>query len=206
MITKVIAAAARDALELAKEDGFFEENAGARKARVKSAFPEYPNSLQTYLSEISAAHFAKDMESMLPLLAAGSVMAYGRKAAQHRFLKACAESLKELWVSGEISEKTYFGRVLSVLLQDRGATRMGRVAEREVQQFVELVLHEDSPQIQVAESLDSTPYGRLQELYGGIPSFQIRRQLLGGSRLFVKGKLIDASWRARVQTFLSALK
>lgn len=207
MITSIIAGVAKDLLSLADGGSFFEETEKVREARVEKVLTAvYPKSLRAYVTTVSASRFADDIQRALPLFATGSIMTYGWEARRNGFLKACAQALKEVWVSGEVVKGTEFGGAIAEGLKHRGVTRAARVAERELQQFIELVLKEDSPQVQIAIASEDLPYEKLQEWYGGIPSFRVNTQLLGGSRLFMKGKLIDTSWHAKVQSFLSALK
>lgn len=207
MITQVIAAAARDVLDIVDGGSFFEETEKTRTSRVdRQLGKSYPQSLREYTSSVSGSQFVTDFQSLLPMFATGSVIAYGRKASKHRFLKATALALKEMWASGDVPENTNLGNALKGWLAEGNDMHVGRIMTREAQHFVELVLQEDSPHIQIAETLQKSVTAHFQKLYGGLPSFLVSRQLLGGSRLFVKGKIIDASWRAKVQRFLSALR
>lgn len=207
MITEIVQSAVRDLIGIAADESFFDDTDAARGSRVQRQLGKgYPESLRIYLSSHSAKQFAADIESLLPVLSGGSVMAMGREAANHRLVKACAEAVQETWISGSSEAGTYYGDYFAEVLAERGDAQRARILERELQEFLELVLGKDSPIVQLADNIDKDVYGKFHELYGGIPSFSIRRQLLGGSRLFVKGKLVDNSWRAKVQTFLSALR
>lgn len=207
MITAIVQSAVRDLIGIASDESFFDETEAARGSRATRQLGKaYPESLCSYLSSVSAKQFAEDIESLLPILSGGSVMAMGREAAKHRLIKACAEAVQESWISGSAEAGTYYGDYFTEVLAERGDAQRARILERELQEFLELALGKDSPIIQLADNLDTDAYKKFHELYGGIPSFSIRRQLLGGSRLFVKGKLVDNSWRAKVQTFLSALR
>ena len=198
MVTQMIQAMTLDVLQAVKESDLFSLDRKGRAKALKTYLPDYPAPLTDYLISAKEGPFVADMEGLLPILGSTSVIAEAQQMRKDgngffdavlRSLSACRDMRgKETALAQQIA----WFKAASGMYQ--------RVFDRELQLLLLTATGEDSPIAQIAMDaevdLTSLP---------GVPSVQVQRSLLGGSRVFHNGTLNDQSWRARLTKILSAV-
>jgi hypothetical protein len=202
-----------DALLVAKDEKFFMEATGTRTRNIHKVLGEsYPDAFVAYLKEVQTKHFVADIEQLLPIISRTSIFSETNRLKNNGLVKAFVEVMMQEWYAfahqSKIDKTTYLGKAVEELFQGGTSARTFRTATREIQSFLEQFAGIQSPTLQVAtdaEDIESLAK-KVQEQHKGIPAITVLRSLLGGSRLFHNGKLVNVSWHAKVQTLLSALK
>lgn len=199
MVTQLLQAIAFDVLQAVKDPAFFSMPQAQREEQVKKALLNYPQPMAKYVRNVSEQGFVEDLHPVLEVLGSStSIIAEARRLAREKnaFFGAVLDSLKS--VSSYEDQKTRLGEVMQSF-RDAGP-KYGRVLDRELQSLLLAARDEDSPIVQIAAPAD-LDVSHLP----GVPSIIVQRPLLGGTRMFLNGKLADDSWRARLTKILSVI-
>lgn len=198
MVTQMLQSMTMDVLRVVKDTDYFSLEQAKRDAVLTKELHDYPKSVISYLSRVDEESFVGDMEEMLPVLGSTSVIAEAKQLVKNdngyfsSVLKALSDCRRMAGDTTDLAKRVrWFGEASGMYK---------RVFDRELQLLLRLATGEDSPiaQIAVEEEVD---VGALP----GVPSVQVQRSLLGGSRVFHNGTLNDRSWRARLTKILSAV-
>ncbi len=213
MITRILGAMTYDALAIAKDEKFFMEATGTRTRNIHKVLGEsYPDAFVSYMKEVQTKQFVADIEQLLPVVSRTSIFSETKRLQNNGLVQAFVTTMVQDWYAFahdlKLEGDTYLAQTMRELFEGATSARAFRTATREMQSFLEQYSNIQSPALQVATDVEDIEAlaKKVQARHAGIPAITVLRSLLGGSRLFHEGKLIDVSWRAKVQTLLSALK
>lgn len=199
MVTQLLRAITFDVLQVVKDPAFFTLPQAQREDLVKKGLPDYPQPIAKYVRNVSEQALVDDFHPVLEVLGSStSVIAEAQRLEREKnaYFAAVLDSLKHL--SSFEDDSTQLGQMMKSF-RDAGA-KYARVLDRELQMLLLTAREEDSPIVQVAAPVE-LDVSHLP----GVPSTVVRRPLLGGTRMFLNGKLADDSWRARLTKILSVI-
>lgn len=199
MVTQLFGSVVYDCLRVTKAAEFFDAKTSVRKEEVKKMLgAEYPVSIVSYLETVGPDQYVTDAEMAMHVLAGStSIIEQARRLAEANGLfSAFLDMLPE--VRGYTGSRTSLGETLGSFREAGGS--YARVFDRELQTLLLHARGEDSPILQVAAEVELSKVD-----LPGIPSVTVRKDLIGGVRMFYDGSLTDDSWRARLTKVLSAV-
>ena len=198
MVTQMIQAMTLDVLQAVKQSDLFSLDQNGRNKAMKDHLPDYPTAVTKYLASTDEEQFVADMEGLLPVLGSESVIAQAQQLRKEEnvFFNTVLKSLSAC--RSMTGDATGLAKQIAWFKEASGMYQ--RVFDRELQLLLLTATGEDSPIAQIATDAEVD----LSHL-PGVPSVQVQRSLLGGSRVFHNGTLNDQSWRARLTKILSAV-
>ncbi len=199
MITNLASAVVKDLMKVALEGDYFEVSQSKRQQQIDVVLGgSYPKPLKQYIGAVSEKQFEQDVMALVPVFAENnSVITQVKRLTQegNQLIGALLDSLSALRkVSGNSLLAEWMDRY-----RNAGAQYV-HALDRELQQLLMMARGEDSPIVQIATNVavDTTDLN-------GVPSVQVNRALIGGSRVFSNGTLHDDSWRARLTQVISVI-
>lgn len=217
MITELLSNALFDALQTVKEESFFNDEPVKRKDVLEKRLSKtYPKTFTSYLSTCSKKDFTEDVQELIPFIGAKeSLFSQPMSAKKNGFYSAFLSFLEKELLA-ELKESTKTSSALLQCLRDlthaeKEGEREKRILIREAQELLALAMKKESAVIQIAAKLSEKDLASFEKLTRqtakeGIPSITVNKALLGGSRVFQGGKLIDHSWHTKLTVLFSRLR
>lgn len=201
---------------------FFELDAKTRAEKLESASIAKP--IKNYLLEASEEDFIDDLK--------GLVSFSGGNQGQDLTKNLLAQAIATFWVNNFASKLDRLDIDFYMLSQEKQEKHIAEILSSDSllgETLKEIVITLTSQELmsQISDftrKVQETPYilvqspreiahdlkqeirEQLREEYGerAFPVFQINRNLIGGMRLFIDGKVIDNSWLSRIN-YISSL-
>lgn len=207
---------------LTKNRNFFEQNNAARE-KILNDF-KIPSTVKQYLSTTEMTNFMSDLSQYIEYTKNKNTSIANNKLLQAIAFFLCDNFAGDLYklpndyfklsfaeqeaiVSKLISSNSMLGEALKAILTENSSQEISNG----IQQFLSETVN--APYIIIQSPVEITPESKkqikqqlsteLDKAY--FPIFQVNRNLIGGMRIFINGKVTDLSWLNRVN-FITSLK
>jgi F0F1-type ATP synthase delta subunit len=212
MITDLITNIASDTVTLLSNEKFVAGSAKTRQAILENTFTKYPENLADYFTSVSIETIARDLAQLsMHIGKKQSILIELKSLKQNGLLQALAADIGRDLLELNVLNKSQLSNWFNARLGENELAKLNkRTLVRELQEFSEKWNGSEATVVQIASSADEESEKNIKQIIqdkiGGIVQIVVNPDLMGGMRVFNKGKLIDQSWRAKLNKFFTAIR
>jgi len=217
MVTDLFAAIAADMLAVVKTEDFFSKESTERSILLEKELGKtYPKAIKTYLANTTKDAFANDVNQISSIIGSrNSILNNIRDWKTNSAFDALLSTLEEdgsRILRKPLENSSFLNEYLSIITENSSTSdQYRRIMVREAQELLLQAKNIDSAIVQIATKLSEEDLESFEQIIrksspDGIQSINVNTSLLGGSRMFKGGKLIDHSWQAKLSTLFSKMR